>query len=55
MSISKNVGALNNYLARLLSGKIYGGIKSTSKQIFEKVPSILALAKKKQKSMLRVW
>ena len=37
MSIS-NVGALNNYLARLLSGKIYGGIKSTSKQIFEKVP-----------------
>ena len=46
MSISKNVGALNNYLARLLSGKIYGGIKSTSKQIFEKVPSILELAKK---------
>jgi 1-deoxy-D-xylulose-5-phosphate synthase len=46
MSISKNVGALNNYLARLLSGKIYGGIKSTSKQIFEKLPSILELAKK---------
>ena len=46
MSISKNVGALNNYLAKLLSGKIYGGFKSTSKQIFEKVPSILELAKK---------
>ena len=46
MSISKNVGALNNYLAKLLSGKIYGGFKSTSKQIFEKVPSILEFAKK---------
>lgn len=46
MSISKNVGALNNYLAKLLSGSLYGGIKSTSKQLFEKVPSILELAKK---------
>ena len=46
MSISKNVGALNNYLAKLLSGKIYGGFKSTGKALLSKATPILELARK---------
>ena len=46
MSISKNVGALNNYLAKLLSGKIYGGIRESGKAVFSKVPPVLELARK---------
>ena len=46
MSISDNVGALNNYLAKLLSGKLYGGIRRSGKAVFSKVPPMLELARK---------
>jgi len=46
MSISNNVGALNNYLAKLLSGKLYGGIKRSGKAVFSKIPPMLELARK---------
>ena len=46
MSISSNVGALNNYLAKLLSGKLYGGLKKSGKAVFAKVPPVLELARK---------
>ena len=46
MSISNNVGALNNYLAKLLSGKLYGGIKRSGKAVFSKIPPVLELARK---------
>lgn len=46
MSISKNVGALNNYLAKLLSGKLYGGLKKSGRAVFSKVPPVLELARK---------
>ena len=46
MSISTNVGALNNYLAKLLSGKLYGGLKRSGKAVFSKVPPVLELARK---------
>jgi len=46
MSISDNVGALNNYLAKLLSGKLYGGIKRSGKAVFSKIPPMLELARK---------
>ena len=46
MSISNNVGALNNYLAKLLSGKLYGGLKKSGKAVFAKVPPFLELARK---------
>ena len=46
MSISDNVGALNNYLAKLLSGKLYGGIKRSGKAVLSKVPPVLELARK---------
>ena len=46
MSIASNVGALNNYLAKLLSGKLYGGLKKSGKAVFAKVPPVLELARK---------
>ena len=46
MSISDNVGALNNYLAKLLSGKLYRGIKRSGKAVFSKIPPMLELARK---------
>jgi len=46
MSISNNVGALNNYLAKLLSGKLYGGLKKSGRAVFSKVPPVLELARK---------
>lgn len=46
MSISKNVGALNNYLARLLSGRFYDSVRRTGKQILEGVPPVKEFAKR---------
>jgi len=46
MSISKNVGALNNYLSKLLSGKIYGSVKKSGKAVFSSLPPVLELARK---------
>ena len=51
MSISKNVGALNNYLARLLTGKLYDGLKKSGKAVFAKVPPVLELARKTEEHM----
>lgn len=46
MSISPNVGALNNYLARILSGKIYTTLREGSKKVLAKMPPIQTLAKR---------
>lgn len=46
MSISKNVGALNNYLAKLMSGNLYGTIKRSSKAVLSAIPPILEFAKR---------
>ena len=46
MSISKNVGALNNYLSKLLSGKIYGSVKKSGKAVFSSLPPVVELARK---------
>lgn len=46
MSISANVGALNNYLARILSGKIYTTLREGSKKVLAKMPPIKSLAKR---------
>jgi len=44
MSISENVGALNKYFARILSGSFYTGIREGSKKLLSGVPPIKALA-----------
>ena len=46
MSISPNVGALNNYLAKLLSGKFYSAVRRGSEKVFSVAPPILELAKR---------
>lgn len=46
MSISPNVGALNNYLARILSGKFVTGARESSKRVLSHVPSMLEFARR---------
>ena len=46
MSISENVGALNNYLARLLSGRFYSAAWKAGERVFKKIPPVIELAKR---------
>jgi len=46
MSISKNVGALNNYLARLLSGRFYDRVRQSGKKVLDIVPPVKEFAKR---------
>ena len=46
MSISENVGALNNHLAKMLSGSFYTGIREGSKKLLGTIPPIKQLASK---------
>ena len=46
MSISPAVGALNRYLARLLSGHVYAAAKRASEKVLGSVPPLWHLAKK---------
>ena len=46
MSISQPVGALSNYLARLLTGKIYSSAREFSKQVLKNIPPVLEVARK---------
>ena len=44
MSISRPVGALNKYLARLLSGGLYGAARKAGERVLGKVPQLWELA-----------
>lgn len=46
MSISPNVGAMNKYLARMLSGKFVSGAREGSKKVLSHVPTMLELARR---------
>jgi 1-deoxy-D-xylulose-5-phosphate synthase len=47
MSISENVGALNNYLAKLMSGRFYAATKKTAEKVLDSVsPQMKQLAKR---------
>ncbi|MDO4593141.1 MAG: 1-deoxy-D-xylulose-5-phosphate synthase [Comamonadaceae bacterium] len=46
MSISPPVGALNRYLAQLLSGQFYATARNMGKNVLSKVPPLLELAKR---------
>lgn len=46
MSISENVGALNNHLARLLTGSFYSSIREGGKKILSGMPPIKEFVKK---------
>jgi 1-deoxy-D-xylulose-5-phosphate synthase len=46
MAISPNVGAMNNYLTKILSSKLYSSMRSESKKVLKKMPSVWELARK---------
>jgi 1-deoxy-D-xylulose-5-phosphate synthase len=46
MSISEPVGALNNHLARLLSGRIYNYVRRGSKEMLSRVPQLREFARR---------
>ncbi len=46
MSISPNVGALNNRFARILSSKLYASVREGSKRVMSQVPNVWELARR---------
>lgn len=50
MSISPPVGALNRYLAQLMSGQFYAAARNVGKNVLSKVPPLLELAKRLEQS-----
>ena len=46
MSISPNVGALNNYLAKLLSGRFYTTMRRSGEKVLGVMPPVLEFAKR---------
>ncbi len=51
MSISPNVGALSNHLARILSGKVYASMREGSRKVLSVMPSMWELAKRTEEHM----
>lgn len=48
MSISENVGALSNYFARVLSGRLYSGLRESGKRVLRRVPAAWELARRSE-------
>jgi 1-deoxy-D-xylulose-5-phosphate synthase len=46
MSISENVGALNNYLARLMSGRFYSAARRAGERMLAAIPPVLDFARR---------
>jgi 1-deoxy-D-xylulose-5-phosphate synthase len=46
MSISENVGALNNYLARLMSGRFYAAARKAGERVLSVIPPMLDFARR---------
>ncbi|BDY03946.1 1-deoxy-D-xylulose-5-phosphate synthase [Ferrimonas sp. YFM] len=51
MSISENVGALNNHMARLMSGRLYTTIREGGKKALSGVPPIKELARRAEEHL----
>ncbi|PKH21330.1 1-deoxy-D-xylulose-5-phosphate synthase [Enterobacterales bacterium CwR94] len=51
MSISENVGALNNHLAQLLSGKLYTRLRERGKKVLSGMPPIKELIKRTEEHL----
>src|ERR671939_282766 len=51
MSISRPVGALTNYLARLLSGRLYSSARRASEHLLKRVPGAWELARRAEEHM----
>jgi len=46
MSISPNVGAMNNYLSKILSSRLYSSVREESKKVLGKMPTVWELARR---------
>lgn len=46
MSISKNVGGLNRYLAKLLASRFYGAVRKSGKKVLSAMPQMQEFAKR---------
>jgi 1-deoxy-D-xylulose-5-phosphate synthase len=51
MSISENVGALSNYFARALSGRVYAHLREGGKKVLRQLPTALELARRSEEHM----
>jgi len=51
MSISENVGALSNYLARVLSSRKYAALRETGKKALRRMPNAWELARRSEAYM----
>ena len=51
MSISENVGALNNYLARMMSGRFYAAARRAGEKVLGKMPPVLELARRAEEHL----
>lgn len=51
MSISENVGALNNHLAQLMSGRLYTTLRESSKKVLKGMPVIKEMAKRTEEHL----
>ncbi len=56
MSISENVGGLNNYFAKIFSGSVYSNIREGGKKVLETLPGNLQVfAKRAEEHMKGMW
>jgi 1-deoxy-D-xylulose-5-phosphate synthase len=51
MSISENVGALSNYFAKVLSGRMYSTLRSGGKKFLKPMPTMWELARRSEEMM----
>src|SRR5271165_715975 len=51
MSISNNVGAMSNYFARVLSGKVYATLREGGKKVLSQMPTVWELARRSEEHM----
>jgi 1-deoxy-D-xylulose-5-phosphate synthase len=51
MSISENVGALSNYLARSLSGSMYAHLREAGKKVLRQMPTVWELARRSEEHL----
>ena len=51
MSISQPVGALNNYLAKLMSGRFYAAMRRGSEKMLKGMPPVLEFAKRTEEHL----
>ena len=51
MSISENVGALSNYLARALSGRMYSHLREGGKKVLKQMPTVWELARRSEEHL----